>query len=845
MKHFKLMKGMFACLLTLALVVACFGLAGANAADTEQKVTVTLKSEGNDDKTISVTIAAGESSTNIDLPTFPTGWEAPENKVFEGWLKGSEASVLTDDKLAVTGDVTLTAKYKDAPKVTFTVNTVYGGTTKAYTYAPYLYKANSTITLEDILGEATNSGNTIEDPSAWIVNGTPAIKIGENTTTDITYNKGTFKVAKALTADATVEIKLAPAKINISFKATVGGKEYTSTFAVENGAKTKISYYDIAAGLKRTEGEEEIALEGQVVTKVGGEAQTGKYSASAHEVGVKDTIRTADFDVVAIEVADAFTKNSGYDPDTDSIIFESPVEISVYWADVKKSGGATLQPKNFKTIDLKKANNDATTYTGSLPLNSKDTGVKIAENKTAYIYASITAPAEGKNKYKANFVVDATPYKKVAVTFAYAQAQKNGTDFAISSITTTSTKKKVVTYSGAYNAETNPDNYLYSFGDNEVKVPSEIFNALQYSTDGTTWYGVNQDDVTISGKTVAVKLTTGKLFEYVDGGSKVTLYIRIKGGEAVAAKEATETSEAVDAKNAYRATKAEKAKITPAKAGKAVKFNASNGTLAIKNGYDIAITSSEKTEPTIAQVYTILPFNKDGKAIEVKDGEEVATSIISTSDFVPVKKVTENNKMFTNIKVKSFLISDIPDIELDKDSYIWIRKSASAGKPAEKWVCIKFAKVTAGPSVATVKGKTYYSAQDPADTKGTIAAPEIKNASSDKNSGAYEYLIVDAADYSEGKVDMASAVWTAIGSKGLTVGKSKSKYAKEAGKSATDHVLKDGSVVLIRRAGDKDSYTLASEYTATMIVKEDVTYKDADNKDQTKALYVWKAYSAS
>jgi len=28
-----------------------------------------------------------------------------------------------------------------------------------------------------------------------------------------------------------------------------------------------------------------------------------------------------------------------------------------------------------------------------------------------------------------------------------------------------------------------------------------------------------------------------------------------------------------------------------------------------------------------------------------------------------------------------------------------------------------------------------------------------------------------------------------------------------------------------------------------MVAKQDVTYKDADNKDQTKALYVWKAFA--
>ena len=63
------------------------------------------------------------------------------------------------------------------------------------------------------------------------------------------------------------------------------------------------------------------------------------------------------------------------------------------------------------------------------------------------------------------------------------------------------------------------------------------------------------------------------------------------------------------------------------------------------------------------------------------------------------------------------------------------------------------------------------------------------------------------------------------------------------GKKATDHVLADGSAILIRRAGDKSSSILASDYLITMVVKQDVTYKDDENKDQTKALYVWKAFA--
>jgi hypothetical protein len=142
-----------------------------------------------------------------------------------------------------------------------------------------------------------------------------------------------------------------------------------------------------------------------------------------------------------------------------------------------------------------------------------------------------------------------------------------------------------------------------------------------------------------------------------------------------------------------------------------------------------------------------------------------------------------------------------------------------------------------------------FAKQDPADAKGTVAGIEVSNAKSDKTSGAYEFLIVDAADIItsggvlRANIDFTTAKWTTLTDKGLTVAKSKSKYSKEEGKKPTDHVLKDGSAVLIRRAGDKSANVLASDYLVTLVAKQDVTYKDADNKDQTKALYVWKAFA--
>ena len=775
---------------------------------------------------------------------------------------------LANEPLTLAFTATGTPKVAVPHYVNFTVKAPTGadGAYEDYTAkCESLSVKDNTATLADVLGlvEKAGEGDTkikLEDASAWILDtreGKSKDLLKEDA--DVSWAAATgFKVKKDLTADKAVSLYVAPAKVDISFAVVVDEITYKSTFSVDNGAanKTKISYADIAAGLKAKVDDKEVVLAGQVVTMVGDKAQTGKYASSFYEVANNAIVDN--FDDVEIEVIDAFTNNTGYDPDNDSLFFESPVELTVYWADVKKAAGATYLPKNFKSIDLKKADKNATTYTGSIPLNDKTAGVNIAVNKAAYIYASITAPATQKTKYTANYIVDATPYKKIAVTFAYAQADAGNEDCAIATITTTDTKKKTVVYSGIYVAEKNEDHYLFKAG-----VPSDTLSALQYSTDGKTWINVLGNPVDEKTGKQLLNLDLNKLYGYINGSAKTTLFFRIKGAEAVEAQEAvgTEGNEgyepAVEAKNAYRAAKPVKAGIAIAKAGKAPKIDVSKGTIKIGNGYDVVITDNDKDTPLAEDAITILPFNKAGKA-SVTDKVEgvdvtIAVDSIWTSAYVPVAKVTEDDQMFTATKVKDYSIEKIcekfgADYYGTGNIYLWVRKSATAKKPADKWALVTIARVTAAPTVKADKSG-YYSVQDPADTKGILATPEVSNANTDKNSGAYEYLIVDADDIISvddrfvAKIDFSTAKWTTLTDKGLTVGKSKSKYSNETGKKASDHVLGNGSAVLIRRAGDKSSSILASNYITTMIVQENVTYKDAENKDQKKDLYVWKAFA--
>ena len=762
---------------------------------------------------------------------------------------------------------------------TFTIipeyGTAYSG--KTYTFTPSsdaFLKKNDTITLDDIINGATcknqgqnesfvSDGNTASD---WIINTSndKSKTYGlEDNDEFLKYDKNarSYKLIADLTEDKEVEIYLAPATVTISFIAKPEGElydGYSSEFKVTNGSKTRIGFEDIAAGFRKeteTEGEYDY-LTDQVI--VGGlTADYSKaYSSLAYEVNISG-IRTTDLEPVQnVELDPVFTASTGYDPDSDSLYFESPVNLTLYWADAKKSAGVQLKGDKVNSLSMTKVTAEGGFYfKASLPLNDKDNGVKIAENKTAYIYVSTKAPAEEKTKYTGNYIVEATPYKKIAITFDYARADnfEEAEDiYAIASVTTTDTKKKTITYSG------------YTTEDHKNGLDA-IIEMVQYSEDGTTWYEILENEI---GKDkVNHDLSLKKLYELINSGSKTTLYFRIKGE---AAREAIEPQaednpktllfdESVGraASNAYRTSKAIKTGISPAKDGKAVKVDVVGGTLALKNGYDFVMTEKEKDTPHTTEAMTILPFNKAGKATRTinADGEnkEVDTDIIPTWDYIPVKKVTDDASMFTSTKVKSYSIKKIVDecgYDLDGSGnlFIWIRKSATISKPADKWVLITLSNVTEAPVITKAKNADYYIAQDVEDTKGIIATPEVKNGKSDKNSGAYEYLIVDVADIvvensiASANIDFTTAKWTTLNDKGLTVGKSSSKYSAKEGGKATPHVLKEGSAVLVRRAGDKSSNILASDYLVTMVVKQDVTYKDADNKEQTKTLFVWKPY---
>ncbi|MCR5330767.1 MAG: hypothetical protein K6E62_06225 [Lachnospiraceae bacterium] len=882
MKKYILSKGFLAGLLTLALCLTCFGYVKASAAAGDSH-TITFQAKvGSENKgTYEVTYKEGTAKEVTLADVLDKLGKADECLYVQDGdpsIPADKGVSFADAKFSIADtakeDVTVTVGVK-SPVVTFnvTVKDMLGDEAGAYTFTAgtSFQKKNASIQASDFLGEMKNGDNTLADASAWVV-----AEVTANNE-KFTYSNGKFTLAADLADNLTIVLTVTNSKAPVKF--TYDG--FTATFQVENKkGDSKILFTDIVDGLKKKVDEEdktyaEVKEIPENIILSDGFAEnatvTGKYATWFYTVKLADVVSTAP-DAIAItagKIEPAFIAND-YDPATDSIKFVSKVDLDVHWIDCKKAAGVQAKGEKLSTLSLKqnKVTGDANfgKYEGYISLSSKDDGVKVAESKTAYIYASIAAPAADKTKYTANYVVDATPYKKIAVTFGYTLAQKDKLEPAIASITTIDNKKKTVVYSGLYDADTNPDNYLVRTAATQqaAAVYSDIFNALQYSTDGTTWYKIVGNDL-VNGKQVN-DLNLDKLYSLVNGGSKTTLYFRIKGAAATAEEGTEGQDDYKAAANAYRATKPVKAAVDAAKAGKAVKVDVSKGTLALKNGYDFTMTAGEKDVPAFqnaqgeAIAWTILPFNKGGKAKATDaEGNEVDTAIIETVNYVPAAKVTENDEMFTNIKVKAYSVDDIA-LKCGQSSvgsgkmYIWVRKSATTKKPAEQWTLITLDRITAAPAIANAKGAQYYIAQAADDTKGVIGTPEIKNGSGDKNSGAYEYLIVDAADIKTNNsgtfyadIDYTSAKWTTLNDKGLTVGKSKSKYSNEEGKKASDHVLKDGSVILVRRAGDKSSNILASQYIVTMVVKQDVEVeveKDGKKEKETKSLLVWKAYSA-
>ncbi len=320
------------------------------------------------------------------------------------------------------------------------------------------------------------------------------------------------------------------------------------------------------------------------------------------------------------------------------------------------------------------------------------------------------------------------------------------------------------------------------------------------------------------------------LYSYTSKAKSDKLQFRLLGTGATVSPKA----------NATRDTKAVKVSIKNSKKPGKVKLDVTKEAISVKNGFDFAVTESKDVLPELEDWTTILPFNKNASA-----DASATNPYVKTATYVPYKKLNETNgSSFTGIKVSSIPISKvIPSIGTATEGtwYVWIRKSATSAAPAQQPTPVEISFKSVAPSLkkieegdcATLKINApadlaqvnYYAL---ADEKNGLKIPTISKDENDTNTAAFEYLIIDAADYdaSLSKIDFTSAKWTKVtAGKVITVDKAKSKYklaSAAASDKATDHTLVDGSYILIRRAGKKGE-VLASKILVTKVATKSIT----------------------
>lgn len=279
------------------------------------------------------------------------------------------------------------------------------------------------------------------------------------------------------------------------------------------------------------------------------------------------------------------------------------------------------------------------------------------------------------------------------------------------------------------------------------------------------------------------------------------LFFRLNGSE--------EKTEGTTVTPAKRCAKAKKVAIAVSPKLKAVKADfTKGGTIAIKNGFDYYV-SAEKDLKNIklSDWTTILPYNKQGTATAAK---------VAGDTYVPFAKcVDAGTASFTTTKVKNVAIADICKDLWDAGTtkvYIYVRKSATAKKPASAFVVAGGKEITKPAAAPVITAKNGVFASDAAK-QDNFVVPAIKNAAGDTAGASYEFCIINKSDLA--KFNAADAKWTKlVAGKAFKMG-AKSTYTIDNAKT-TAALDSSSTYILVRRAATKGS-ALASEYAVTEI----------------------------
>ena len=238
----------------------------------------------------------------------------------------------------------------------------------------------------------------------------------------------------------------------------------------------------------------------------------------------------------------------------------------------------------------------------------------------------------------------------------------------------------------------------------------------------------------------------------------------------------------VNGANGHRYSTETKIKLAITKS-KAIKVDVSKLSVPITNGMQFRLKGSSIWT-------TVLPY--DGKSKTEKAIRDI------TLAGVPFDPYTEG----TCEKVKELPISDILRVvgytqpeDQGASVEFEVRVAATSKKPASRVSTFRIPYQYAGPVVEATKAGT------------DVIFRSITNSPKDKVSGKYEYAIVDKADITADNIVYPKMKWYSV--KTGTVLKTgtniKGTYERKDGSRKTVNLGDAGSVILVRRAGIKES----------------------------------------
>ena len=488
----------------------------------------------------------------------------------------------------------------------------------------------------------------------------------------------------------------------------------------------------------------------------------------------------------------------------------------------------TEEVRDVKIYSLKNANEDkitsssraayTSTATGtsiSVPMNTsvKGAGLKIAENKAAYLYIVVSGAAVVDSK--ANFCVAPTAVQSVkSVSFDYGKTYPGTTQ--VPNVNPVLTVKYQANGADAATTAVAGD---FSVGiiEGKEKTPSETLIGTELN--GDKLYG---------------------LITKTEKKNNKDVYVKYKLSVKILGKDTATTVDSVSFNAGQRGSKAKAVSPkNPAKAPK-VKVDYLAGTIALKAGFDYVVMGEEVATPSAISASswnTILPVDAEGTAAE----STIASTAYTYYKKMPTDDTAKNaaKPFFYNgdKKAKSLKLADLcatawaPTETTTGTAVIYVRKTATDKAPASAVQnAIKIAPPTAAPTL-TVSGSSI-TAYNSTKKQFAPLGSNISGANLGAKTGSeYEFIVVMASDLTDNTIDWTKVKWAKLGTTKNVKLKLSTKivYKSTETPAVTRCTLKedgttlDGDVIIvIRGAGVKESRTAAgilpTEYVKTKFV---------------------------